>query len=163
MSSVAFFYHLCNPDYSPKIKQGIQNRLASGRWSGPLPVGYLLRDGKLALDSFRAPLITTMFDLWSEAQLTSLQLAAEMKRKGLRGRYGKPISASNICRILKNEFYIGVMVVNGCRYRGNHPAIVSVDVFERAQKVFFRKAIKKRRAINRLHVPLTDTHLSSYD
>lgn len=137
--TIPFSYHLCNPDNTAKIKTGMERRLSAGRWAFAVPLGYHLENGLPVADPVRASLIRETFERWATGEITTTRLSEEMNARGLVSRSGRPLPASQIARFLKNPFYAGAMVVAGRRYPGNHPAIVSPELFERVQTIFEQK------------------------
>lgn len=137
--TIPFHYHLRNLDNTARIKTGMERRLSAGRWAFAAPLGYRLENGVPVTDPVRAPLIREMFERWATGENTTKQLAAEMTARGLVSRSGGQLAPSHLARLLKNPFYAGAMVVGGRRYAGNHPAIVSPELFERVQTVFEQK------------------------
>ena len=51
---------------------------------------------------------------------------------------GLPLSKSTVERILKNPFYTGVFDWKGRTYEGDHPPLVSSELFRRTQEAFRR-------------------------
>ena len=119
-----------------EVRKSLEQRLRKGLWNGPAPVGYLWENRRLVFDPARAMKVREAFELWSEGKLTSPELADAMYRKGLVSRYGNKIAATKWCRILQNPFYHGLMVTKVGVFPGSYPALVSKDLFTRAQQVF---------------------------
>jgi hypothetical protein len=76
-----------------------------------LPIGYrCVRDGRLhrvEIDEPAAQLIRTAFLLHSTGKFSVRDIANELARLGLRGKYGEPIGATGIWKMLKNPLYTG--------------------------------------------------------
>jgi hypothetical protein len=136
MAAQAEFY---SANLSSETKKGLEERLLRGKWNGLPPLGYLLQADRVVLDPARAQFIRRAFELWSQGDMTTEQVAEKTYGEGLVGRSGNKIRASYFCALLKNPFYTGLMVVNGKTYPGVHPPLVTRELFERAQEIFRQK------------------------
>jgi len=67
-------------------------------------------------------------------ELKSPKIVNEISRKS-----DKYISRSNVERILKNIFYTGCFKWDGKIYQGNHPPIITKELFSQVQEVFKRQ------------------------
>lgn len=130
-------------DYIRNLREesikGQLGRLKEGIYPYTAPVGYLdTGAGKAkAVDPAKAPLIQKLFELYSSGQYSFDSLAAEMRRRGLKHTKGALISATGIEVILKNPFYMGVILIKatGRSYLGVHKPIISANLFAQAEAV----------------------------
>lgn len=136
MSAQAEFY---SANLALEVKKGLEERLRRGQWNGPAPLGYLSVHGKILPDPARAGLIRVAFDIWNRGDVTLRQLSKLLYNESLTGRGGRQVSVSLLGHLLKNEFYIGRMVVAGKAYPGVHPPLIDQATFDRAQVVFRSK------------------------
>jgi site-specific DNA recombinase len=133
-------------------------------------VGYLnVRDkveGRevrtVAVDPERAPHIRLAFELAATGDYTMERLAAALTDRGLRMRaQGRrpagPISAKYLSRLLRDRYYVGVVVYEGAEYPGRHEALVSEDLFARVQTVLDGRQAKTGERQRRHHHYLKST------
>lgn len=118
-----------------------------GKWTGGIPVlGYDIHptDKKLLPNEQEAHIVRAIFDLYLKYR--SLQkVAAEMDRRGWttkswttqKGRHhpGQRFSKSTLARHLTNPLYIGLVMLNGKTYPGEHRGIIRREVFDRVQAI----------------------------
>ena len=104
--------------YSDSIKDNIARRfsqmLNDGLWIGYAPVGYLnVHKGSITkpiksieVDPLRAPFITEIYEKRSTGMSYSA-IVRLVNSEGMTGKSGKPMTKSNVERILHNSFYYG--------------------------------------------------------
>ena len=148
MAAQAEFY---SANLAFEVKKGMEERLRRGRWNGPPPIGYVLKNKTLVLDPARAPLIKRGFELWSEGTMTAEQMAEAVHREGLVSRHGRFIPKGKWCAILQNPFYVGTMKTRSGSYPGLHAPLVSRELFDQCQAVFARKR-QRRGGVTRKHL-----------
>ena len=131
-----------------KVKLGLDRKYQTGGSHGPARLGYLnIREqvgdrqvASIALDAERAPLIRLLFDLAAGGDLTLSTLTDLMNDAGLRTRAtptrpSRAVSRSSIHRILRDDYYTGVVSRDGVKRPGRHDPIIDHDTFERVQAV----------------------------
>lgn len=127
--------------------KGLYGRLAQGIYPFKAPLGYLDHGaGKhKTFDPERAPLIREAFELYASGDYSQLALLAVLRKRGLTGGRGAPISSSTLEALLANPFYAGIIKIkrNGRTFQGGHQPLISMATFERAQAVKAGKALKK--------------------
>ena len=68
---------------------------------------------------------------------TDAQIADLLNREGYRttGNWGeRPFTKDTVNRLLRNVFYLGFVKYKGELYPGKHPALISQELFDRAQE-----------------------------
>ncbi len=127
--------------------KGLYGRLAQGIYPFKAPIGYLDNGaGKHKTpDPERAPLIREAFELYASGDYSQLALLDVMRKRGLTGGRGAPISTSTLESMLANPFYAGIIEIkrNGRTFQGGHQPLISLATFERVQAVKAGKALKK--------------------
>lgn len=132
-----------------KVKMGLERKLADGGTIGPARTGYLnvrkIADGgrevrSIALDEERAPLIQIAFDTFATGEHSITTLRDLLEKLGLRTRPtakrpAKPLSRNGVYRILRDDYYIGIVTSKGVKREGRHPAIISRETFQKVQQV----------------------------
>lgn len=129
-------------DLSANVKRGQRQALHDGYWPSKPPLGYIRAQvGSLELkpDPERFDLVK---DLWRLRRLgTPMQeILHRSHRSGLttpksRTIGGRPLSASQLYRLLENPFYAGVMRYQGEEHPGRHEAMITWQEFEEVQAV----------------------------
>jgi site-specific DNA recombinase len=131
-----------------KVKGGLQRKHATGGSMGPARIGYLndheTVDGRkvasISTDPQRVDLVKLAFELAATGAHTITTLTEMLEELGLRtrGTYkrpSKPLSRSMVHRMLRDDYYIGVVTLKGVKRPGRHEAIVDHSIFEQVQQV----------------------------
>jgi hypothetical protein len=136
---------------SKEARKGMQEKAEQGIWPTKTPLGYRNiagPDGKkiIASDPAVAPIVTKLFEWYATGQY-SLQEATRMARNvGLVYRKsGAKVPVSTVHSILRNRLYSGLFEWNGKVIQGRHEPLVSVELWERVQRVLDGRFAKKRR------------------
>lgn len=144
-------------DFDNKIRaerclNGSIARFKQGYWTHTPPPGYLMvRDPltKLSMatpDKERARHITWAYEQRALGH-TFEEIANGMNTRGYRSRKGRKMTQSNLERILKHPFYMGLMVSYGLEIEGRHEPIVGKELWYRVQSVGKQKSINNGRRI----------------
>ncbi len=131
-----------------------------GKWTGgPVPLGFVVREGKLAIDEHEALAVREIFATYLEHR-SIVRIIATLKERGRatklhESREGKirPRRAwtkDAVLRVLRNPLYAGLVQSGGVLFAGEHEALVAPDDFRRVQAVLGQRA--EGRAA-RLEVP----------
>ena len=129
-----------------EVRKGFYGRLKQGFYPLPAPAGYLNR-GKAKvkeIDPVLGPLVRQTFELYGTGRHTLDSLRAEMNRRGLRVRTGRPFSRTGIAWLLHNPFYMGLIVIKrtGETFQGGHTPLITKAAFDRAQAVLSGRAYR---------------------
>jgi site-specific DNA recombinase len=147
MLSIIFGYSKYYVDsLSENVKRGIHAKLEKGWRPNRTPLGYRndKDTGLIAKDPIRFPLIRKMYELMMTGVYRPCQImqtanaewgfrTPQKKRMG-----GRPLALSSVYRILTNPFYAGLIIWNGQTYAGKHDPIVTIEEFERVQRLLGR-------------------------
>ena len=126
-------------------RKGFYGRLKQGFYPLPAPLGYLDMGPAKAkeIDPVRAPLIRRAFELYASGDFTVKSLPAKLTALGLRNRRNGPVGKSVVATILSNPFYIGIIrLKTGETFEGNHPRIISPELFENVQALLEGRTIR---------------------
>ncbi|MFL6072786.1 MAG: recombinase family protein [Mycobacteriales bacterium] len=135
------------------IKYKMNEKAKSGGTTYCAPIGYLNARKKtehgdtsiITLDPERAPLVKLAFELYATGRYTLDSLEEKMEELGLRTRgnrrySSRPVSRSKLGVMLRDRYYIGYVRWRSVDYRGTHEPLISVDLFERVQRVMDSQA-----------------------
>lgn len=126
-----------------KVKMGLERKFADGGSHGPARIGYLNSTevagqreiATIAIDESRASLIRRAFDLAATGAHTITTITEILEEDGLRTRGtlkrpSRPLSRSMVHRILRDDYYTGVVTRDGIKREGRHEAIIDRETFE---------------------------------
>lgn len=121
-----------------EVKKGMRGRLKQGLYPFKAPIGYLDQGGgkpKIP-DPVRAPFVRMAFELYASGQHSLGSLCEELNRRGFRTGSGKPLSVTQLHKLLHNPFYAGLIVVQRSSeaYPGVHEPLVSMHLFQAVQR-----------------------------
>lgn len=141
-----------NDNKSVNVKRGLRMRCEMGLWPAPAPTGYLNekridRKGYVMVDPQRAPVMKQMFEkvayeAWSGRKIYHW-LKFDMNFRSATSN--KPLTLSNIYRLLQTPFYYGVFeypMGSGNWYQGKHTPLITREVYEKAREQLKRSEIK---------------------
>jgi site-specific DNA recombinase len=140
-----------------EIKRKTLQKVMDGGTPGPARLGYMnVGEGArrwVEADQDRAPLITWAFETYATGEWSEVALLEELTARGLRSRGGpntpsKPLSLSQMNRILRSPYYKGIVVYNGVEYQGKHEPLVDDDTWQQVQDML---ASKRRGEKQREH------------
>jgi len=127
----------------------IRDKFAASRrkgiWmGGHPPLGYDIHDRKLVVNDTEAAQVCRIFDLFGRLGCVA-KVKAVLDAEGCRSKVrvstngrtygGKPLSRGALYHILKNRLYRGEVNHKGIWYPGDHPAIVSAELWTNAQEI----------------------------
>jgi len=158
MASISEFY---SKNLATEVKKGFEQKVKAGGTPTRAKLGYLnarelTADGRnigiIEVDAERAPLIRLGFELYATGDYSFSTLIDVLAAKGLRTRptrkhQGLPLTTSQIDRILKDPYYIGIVRYKGIEYPGAHRPIVDEELFFRVQDIITAHSVSgdKRR------------------
>jgi DNA invertase Pin-like site-specific DNA recombinase len=132
-----------------KVKVGLDRKFADGGAHGPARLGYLNILEKsdhgtdvaaIAPDPERSAHIQLAFDLAATGEhtittITDILEDAGMKTRATRTRPSRPLTRTTVHRILRDDFYIGIVTRNGVKREGRHDALIDRATFDQVQRV----------------------------
>lgn len=138
-------------DLSDNVRRGNRAVLASGRSTGPVPIGYLKEPpldpthgrgaGATITDPERFPLVCELFRRFATGaySVKDLHVIARdelgLRTRGTRRFPSGPVSVSGLYALLRNPFYTGVLRCGGDVYEGAHEPAVSRDEFAKIEEI----------------------------
>jgi site-specific DNA recombinase len=138
-----------NQFYSDVLSERVRYRMAEavkgGRFVWRAPLGYrnVNKNGikNLEIDSERAPLIRTAFELAATGLYRREDIRKKVNAMGLRTIRGSPITAQTFWPMLRNPIYMGWIHSGGNKVRGNFEALVNEELFITVQDVLRGKRV----------------------
>lgn len=141
------------------IRIKLQHKAINGGTIGRARVGYLNTRAEVegrqlntvSLDPKRAPLVLKAWELYASGEYSIDRLTATMADLGLTSKpttrwpSGRPMSESQLHRMLRDPYYAGFVVYKGDIYPGRHEAIVGQDLFDRVQEVLSARSGRGQR------------------
>jgi site-specific DNA recombinase len=126
-----------NQFFSDSLSEKTKFRMAAGvkegRWLWVAPLGDLNEAGtkRVVLDPARAGLVRKSFELIIEKDYTT---AFNLIRSlNLTTRTGRSIPKQTFSRMVRNEFYAGVITSGNVRIPGLHEALITEEMFHEVQ------------------------------
>lgn len=141
-----------NDNRGINVKRGLRTRVEMGLWPGIAPTGYanekrMDRKCHILVDPERAPVVKNMFEKVAHERWSGRKLYHWLKFElNFYTRGNKPLSLSNIYKILTNPFYYGVFEYpkgGGNWYTGKHEPLITEDLFDKVQEQLTRDHIQR--------------------
>ncbi len=118
-----------------RVRDKIAASKARGMWmGGPVPLGYDVRDRKLVVNQAEAATVRRVFEAFATIGSATLLVPA-LRAEGLLTKMGRPFDKGAIYKTLNLRTYLGVVTHQGKIYPGEHHAIVSQDLWNRAHDI----------------------------
>jgi site-specific DNA recombinase len=126
---------------SENTKSGLREKIRRGEFPGKAPLGYLndYRTKKIIIDRERAPIVKEAFEMYASGTATLDRVRAFFGQKGIVSKTGHIMLRNTVSKILSNPFYYGHFLYRGEIHEGKHPALISKEVFDKADAVFKRR------------------------
>lgn len=139
-----------------KAREGLQRRAVQGQGLGKPPFGYRIgADGKYNVVPHEAETVRLIFNLYVHGlpnergvmeRLGLRMIAGHLNERGLFTRRGAHWSVVTVRDVLKNRAYIGTLSRSGLRVANSHVAIVTHDLFNRADRLRQRAAVPRKES-----------------
>ncbi len=133
---------------SIRVKDKIRNSRQQGIWTGDnIPFGYMSVDRKLVINPEEATWVTWIYEEYLKtgaARHIATRLREEFPDRQEDFYYEK------IRKILQNPIYKGYMRCNGQLYKGRHEAMISEELWQRAQERIPQRSVSQKNPSNAL-------------
>ncbi len=129
-------------DLKADTKRGIESKLDKGDAPYKATVGYKNAIEKLQGERDIQPhdifftLMRKVFDLALTGKFSLKDLRLESESLGITTIHGKPISKSQMSRLIHDPFYTGKFVYKGNLYLGKHKPMISEAEFNLLQEIY---------------------------
>lgn len=145
-------------DYIRNLREetikGMNGRLKQGLYPFKAPIGYLDNGGgkPKTIDPLTAPMVREVFKRYASGNYSLHSLTDAMRDTKFRKACGRPLTKSNVAKMLINPFYVGLIRIqrSGKTYEGIHKPIVSPSLFDKAEAVRAGRDNKKTTKHNLL-------------
>lgn len=122
---------------SEEVKKGQKEKIEQGWYPSKPKIGYKTQEehGRIThvIDNTYAPFMKRMFELYNQGNYSVERLANLLFDEGLRSRDGNKIVTSRLHCLLTEPYYYGYFSWNGQLYKGNHPPLISKELFDTVQ------------------------------
>ena len=130
---------------SERIRDKIAASKRKGLWvGGPLPLGYEIKDGKLAIIDEEAERVRSIFRRYLEVSGIN-ELARDLRARNIctkattlkttsKKRGGIPFGRGTLSHLLRNRFFIGEVEYKGEILPGEQPTILDRNLFDAVQQ-----------------------------
>ena len=129
---------------SERIRDKIAASKRKGLWvGGPLPLGYEMKDGKIAVVEDEAERVRLIYRRYLELSGVNA-LVRDLRDKDIRTKIrlratgathgGIPFERGSLFYLLRNQFYIGEVKYKGEILPGEQPAIMDRQLFDAVQQ-----------------------------
>jgi len=158
LSILASFAQEESRQISENLKWSIRNGFKDGKPHRLNMYGYRYKDGECVIIPEEAEVVKRIFNIYLEG-LTPVEIAEQLNRDGIKNYSSLEFKPSNIAKMLKNERYIGTLLLQktyveehinkkGKTNKGEfpmyliedaHPAIIDKDIFQAVQDERLRR------------------------
>jgi DNA invertase Pin-like site-specific DNA recombinase len=129
---------------SERIRDKIAASKRKGLWvGGPLPLGYEMKDGKIAVVEDEAERVRLIYRRYLELSGVN-ELVRDLRDKDIRTKIrlratgvthgGIPFERGSLFYLLRNQFYVGEVKYKGEILPGEQPAIMERPLFDAVQQ-----------------------------
>ncbi|OGK45309.1 hypothetical protein A2956_02315 [Candidatus Roizmanbacteria bacterium RIFCSPLOWO2_01_FULL_37_57] len=123
-----------------RTRDALMQKFREGWQPTPPPIGYRSvggeRERKTCVpDTYAAPIITELFQLYATGSYSIIEIQDWLSDKNIVSKNGTGLGHSVICNILNNHFYYGFIRWHGESKIGNHTPIITKELFDTCQYV----------------------------
>jgi site-specific DNA recombinase len=123
---------------SDEVKKGMYQKARQGWLPGNVPYGYMNNKNTRGIDVVeeKAKLVRRAFNLYATGAYSLSSLANKLYEEGFAYSPNRAkIHTATLQMMLKNPFYMGLFRLTGRLYQGKHVPLVSVELYERVQRI----------------------------
>jgi DNA invertase Pin-like site-specific DNA recombinase len=150
---------------SERVKDKIAASRKKGKWTGgTVPLGYEIKDRKLAINKTEAQTVRTIFRLYLQTgslnrlipELDKRQIVTKRRKTEVKKYQGGiPFTYGPLAYLLKNRIYLGEIHHGGKWFKGEHPPILDRTTFDRVQDQLKSNTIDRPKGQSANDAPLT--------
>jgi DNA invertase Pin-like site-specific DNA recombinase len=150
---------------SERVKDKIAASRKKGKWTGgTVPLGYEIKDRKLAINKTEAQTVRTIFKLYLQTGSLN-KLIPELDRRKIvtkrrktevkKYQGGIPFTYGPLAYLLKNRIYLGEIHHGGKWFKAEHQPIVDRTTFNRVQDQLKSNTVNRPKGQSANDAPLT--------
>lgn len=118
-----------------RVRDKIAASKARGMWmGGPPPLGYDIRDRKLVVNEAEAASVRRIFADFARLG-SATKLVPLLRQDGVPTKTGRPFDKGALYKLLQHRTYLGETTHKDKIYPGEHQAILSRELWDRAHAV----------------------------
>lgn len=122
---------------SEEIIKGQRQACEQGDYPSKPPYGYYRVKKDILIDPKTSEFVLRAFNMYAEGNVSLDNLCKRLYEDGYVYTELKPrIYKGQLTKILKNPFYTGNFLYKDVLYEGRHKPLISVELFQKAQKAF---------------------------
>jgi DNA invertase Pin-like site-specific DNA recombinase len=150
---------------SERVKDKIAASRKKGKWTGgTVPLGYEIKDRKLAINKTEAQTVHAIFKLYLKTgslnrlipELDKRQIFTKRRKTEVKKYQGGiPFTYGPLAYLLKNRIYLGEIHHGGKWFKGEHQSIVDQSTFDRVQDQLKSNTIDRPKGQSANNAPLT--------
>lgn len=131
---LSVFAQLEREQIKERMNMGKEGRAKKGLFHGgsAVSLGYDYKNGQLVINDYEATIVRDLFNLYTSG--IPMYKIAEM----FRDKYTENVRVwkhvSTIKKMLQNKLYYGVIIHHDKEYEGQHEAIITKELFDKAQE-----------------------------
>ena len=127
LESMAEYY---SAELSQKTKRGVKESLLKGHFIGGYTLlGYNIVNKKWVVNPEEAEIVRDVFNRYRNGE-KGKSIVDRLNSQGIKPKNGKAFTMTGICRMIRNEKYIGIVTVDGTTYPDVVPPIVDKRLFK---------------------------------
>ncbi len=147
---LAVFAQYDNDARTERIKQGVKKGFESGKWFWSVPTGYLkvIEDnikGEIKIDPIKSEKIKKIFIEFAKGIYTQNDMVELAKKLDLKTSKEVGFSNQSINKMLKKDFYLGILRSKHGEIRKPELAIISEKIFYRCQEILSARKLGERQ------------------
>lgn len=139
-----------------EVRRGLKSKLDKGEPITPAPYGYINKNKGYVIDEAKAEIVKEIFTNYINGK-AAFAIARDLNSRGYLTSKEKNWSSTTVSYILRNPTYIGKLIHNNDHTKntrdskdisiidGNHEAIISMDVWEKAQNLIAHSEIVNKK------------------
>ncbi len=133
-----------NDNISEEVKKAHEQKAMKGDYPYHPPIGYKWEKGigKLKICPQDSKVVAKIFNLYATGKHSHQSIWNKIQKNHVKAN-GKRYHQSDILKILRNPIYYGDFWFKEELRKGNHTSIISMELFEKCQKILDSKHLSK--------------------